>query len=172
MISSQHWVRCPAVALVILLPGETLRTPRKKTKCELRAPRERHCERRERHCELPGTTLRTPGETLRTPRGRHYVWDRGGENTKSVKGVASDCVACLARPWAIPWVKRFGGQQMHSFSFKLHDLEPSHLLAREWCMRYEHFYLQWIEFGKPLSWISMIVRRIVTPRNFVPFWRR
>ena len=79
-----------------------------------------------------------------------YVFDRGGGSTKAAKGVASDCVACLARSWSYAWAKKHAGQGMHSFAFSTYDsVWACHVLAREWCMKQEHFYLEWLAAGRP-----------------------
>ena len=78
-----------------------------------------------------------------------HVLPRGGKSTKAVCGSASDCVAMLARAWAIPWCKWCGANEMHSFKYSTHGEEASHLLAREWCRKQNWYYSIWHDMGEP-----------------------
>ena len=81
-----------------------------------------------------------------------YIFDRGGRRTKRIKGVASDCVAVLARRHAGPWCRDYRGQKMRSFSFEEHTVRFAHVLAQEWVMKSEHYYKAWQDAGAPTAY--------------------
>ena len=76
-----------------------------------------------------------------------HVVNRGGGSTKAKTGSASDCVACQAREWAIPWCQWIGCNEMRSFKYTAHGENVCMVLAREWCRKQSHFYQHWVDHG-------------------------
>ena len=101
------------------------------------------------------TTFNTPGIVGRGPTKRITTIFRAGEGRcfyNGKEGVAFDCVTVNARPHARAWRRAYSGNVMRSFAFAQHGELLSNLLAREWCMKSNYYFQQWLDGGEREGW--------------------
>lgn len=74
---------------------------------------------------------------------------RGGAWTAVHKGLAFDCCAATAKK-GLPsqWCRKYGMNQIASYSFSVYGEVTASTLAAEWCRRMQFYYDLWIESGQ------------------------